>query len=140
MGNEGRFLGKQLQNLQGILSGAAALLEEGGIWSLIGGARVGDGGLAIANIWQTTYTWNVPAIVAGTGSTNAIVAQDVAMSGAAVGDPVLVSPIGSMAIGLLIWGLVHSANNVQLRADYGGTTGAYTAGNVPIKITCIKSG
>mgnify|MGYP003395803618 CR=1 FL=1 len=138
MGNEGRFLNKQLQAIQGIVSGVATLLEEGGIWSLIGGARVGDGGSPIANIWQTTYTWNVPALTSGTGSTNAVVAQDVAMSGAAVGDPVLISPIGSMAMGLLIWGACHSANNVNLRADYTGTTGAYTPGNVPIKITCIK--
>lgn len=99
--------------------------------------RVGSGS-PISNVWAVTYTWNIPAIVPGTGSTNAIVSQDAAMSGAAVGNPVLISPIGSMAFGLLIWGACYSAGVVNLRADYGGTTGAYTPGNVPIRITCIK--
>ena len=105
---------------------------------MLGRTVIGDQGGPITNIWQTTYTWNVPAITRGIGSINERVGQDVAMSGAAVGNPILVSAIGSLDLGMILQGVCSSANNVNLRAQYTGTTGAYTPGNIPVKITCIK--
>ncbi len=113
--------------------------ESTGEWRASSGIGVGlRPNQPITNIWRTIYTWNVPAIVPGTGSINSVVAQDVAMSGAVIGDPILVSPIGSFAVGLLFWGACYSANNVNLRAEYSGTVGAYTPGNVPLKIVDIQ--
>ena len=96
------------------------------------------GGNQLTAAWRTTYTWDIPAIGGVTGSVNGVVTQDVAMSGAAVGDLVLVAPIGSIAFGVHWDGVVHSANNVNLRARQTGTTGDYTPGNVPFKIGIIK--
>ena len=99
--------------------------------------RINDTDLITA-IWQTIYTWNVGAITPGLGSVNAFTSVDAAMSGAAIGDLILAAAIGSIAIGLQVQGFCISANNVSLRAQYQGTTGAYTPGNIPFKIVCIK--
>lgn len=100
-------------------------------------AIINDTGLLTA-IWQTIYTWNVPAITRGIGSTNERVGQNVSMSGAAIGDVILAAAIGSLDLGMIVQGACISANNVLLRAQFTGTTGAYTPGNIPFKITCIK--
>lgn len=96
------------------------------------------GGASVTAAWRTIYTWNIPAVPGIVGSTNAVVSQDVAMSGAAIGDAILVAPIGSMAVDLHVQGFCYSAANVNLRAWYTGSTGAYTPGNVPFKIVALK--
>lgn len=101
------------------------------------GIAVGSGQDIVA-IFRTVYTWNIPAIVPGTGSVNSRVAQDVVVTGAAVGDPILIAPIGSLDAGLTIFGACYSAGVVNLRAEFTGTTGAYTPGNVPVKIVDIS--
>ena len=128
-------------NVEGALAASAVTFNAGVIGSLaVTNLRVGSsvGNDLMTAMWRTTYTWNIPAIPGIVGSINAVVAADVAMSGAAVGDVILVSPIGSFAADVFLNGACYSAANVNLRARYTGSTGAYTPGNVPIKIVAIK--
>lgn len=127
--------------LAGGMTGTAVTLATVGAGSAnFDNLRIGSsaGNNLLTAAWQTIYTWNMPALPGVVGSTNAVVSQDVAMSGAAIGDMVLVAPIGSMALDLHVQGFCYSAANVNLRAWYTGSTGAYTPGNVPFKIVALK--
>jgi len=138
----GRFLNKRMFFGEGLAKGGdsespAVILEDGKV-TLLGGTKVGDGGGPITNIWQVIATINLGAIGGLYGTANGVIGNDVAMSGAAVGDVIVVSAIGSLALGLDYQGACYSANAINVRCSYLGTTGAYTPGNVPFKITCIK--
>ncbi len=151
----GRFINKQIERMDGFRSGGddRAMYFEGdtgiitrplnvegdvtGTNLLVNAVQI-KAGSNITAAWKTVYTWNVPAIAAmNVGSINSIVSQDVAMSGAAVGDFVVAAPVGSVDT-LVGWDAAcYSANNIKLRAWYTGSI-TLTPGNVPFKILDIK--
>jgi hypothetical protein len=100
------------------------------------GASAGNN--AITAAWKTTYTWNMGAIAGVVGSTNSVIAVDVTVSGAQVGDTVIAGVIGSLDQFVQYQAGVYSAGAVNLRAWYTGSVGALTPGNVPFKVTVIK--
>lgn len=96
------------------------------------------GGHSVTAWWSVVATWNMGAVPGSVGSTNSVISTDVGMSGAAVGDMVFAVPVGSFALDLHWDAACYSAAVVNLRARYTGSTGAYTPGNVPFKITALK--
>jgi len=115
-------------NIEGDLTATAAVLNSVKL----------KGGSLVSAWWAVVATWNMGAMPGLVGSTNAVISTDVAVSGAEVGDLVVAAPIGSVALHVHWDAACYSANNVNLRARYTGSTGAYTPGNVPFKITTIK--
>ncbi len=126
--------------IEGNLTATAITLNtvtagSGAITNLRVGSSAGNN--LITAVWKTTYTWNVGAIAGIYGSLSGVTSVDVAMSGATVGDVIVVSPIGSYDLGVSFFGACYSAGAVSLRAQCISTL-ANTVGNVPLKIVDIK--
>lgn len=150
-----RFLGKHLLHCEGIYKGGdgdgPAVVLEGTKPTLIGGATIeGDatatgmtvntlafkGSAALTNIWGIVASLDLGAI-GPTGSTNAVLAANTAMSGAAVGDFMMTAPVSSCNTFLMFAATCISANNVQIRAAYLGS-GGLDPGVITLKVYCIK--
>ena len=136
----GRWLNRQVVRVDGVVKDAdrdVFAAFDGDTFQMNPGVKIADGN-AITAFFRTTYTWNIPAIAAiNLGSINSIVTQDVAMSGASVGDFVVAAPVASINSLVGYDAACYSASNIKLRAWYTGSI-TLTPGNVPFKIVCIK--
>lgn len=136
----GRFLDKFFIEAEGLVKSRDRQVFagfDGDNFQMSPGIKVADGP-AVTGLFRTTYTWNMGAITAmAIGSTDTIITQDVAMSGAAIGDVFFASPTASINA-LVGWDVAcYSAEAVKLRAWYNGSI-TLTPGNVPFKIVCMK--
>ncbi len=123
MSNEGRFLNKRFAQLDGIVTDSGnSIVNESG-WSIIGGARIGDGGTLIANVISAAQvvSLNVGSAV---GSLN--YTRDTVVSGVLPGDVIQATPVGSTPLSLIWSALCYTADVVQIRALHVGSfaTGA----------------
>lgn len=112
-----RFLNKQLTRSDGIVSDQNAevgIINEGGQWSILGGAKIGDGASGIAKVVTTTASLDFAAIQPA-GSAGAVVV-DMAVAGVAPGDTIIANPCTSLT-SAVVWNAVcFSAGAVQVRA------------------------
>lgn len=133
MANEGRFLNKKFLRSGGVVDDdGSSLLNNGGGWEL------NDGSSPIKGVIQTSAVWSLPAVPGIVGSVNAVVSTDIPLTNVAVGDVVFAAPITSLALGVQWRAACYSAGAVNIRANYTGTTGAYTGGAVTWRVVALK--
>lgn len=119
MANEGRYLNKRMVPAEGIRAGGqadAAIVEESGVWSMVGGARLGATAGPIVHVASVLASIDVAAIQP-VGSTGAQ-AVDVALTGVAVGDLCTASPVASVPLGIVWAAACYSAGAVNIRVTH----------------------
>lgn len=136
MANEGRFLNKRFRNLDGIIANnGAAVMEEGGAWSLIGGARIGDGATKVAKLISATTTVSL-SVLNPIGSGNA--GQDIALTGVVPGDLVMAQPVASVPLALMWSVSCYSAGVVHIHGLATSTTGAWDIAGTTWRVFAIQ--
>jgi hypothetical protein len=153
----GRFLNKRIWFCEGIAKSAndeaPAVFFEDGKTKVVGAAAVeGDitatgvtlnsasvkGATSLTHMWSLVATIDLAAAAGIYGSTNGFAEQDVAVSGAAIGDIILVRPVASLGHDYLVSALCLTAGAITVRSTVVGTVGAKTPGNTPFRITSIR--
>lgn len=138
MPNEGRFLGKQMLPADGVEANeGAAIVEEGGKWTIVGGARIGGSGTPLLQIASLLASIDVGQIEPA-GSSGAQVVN-VPFTGVTPGDQIIASPVASLPLHV-VWGAAcYSAGAVNIRVIQTAS-GNIDMGATDWRITAIRHG
>jgi hypothetical protein len=123
MPGEGRFLNSRFIVADGLRGNDDnAIINEGGSWTIVGGAKIGEGATKIAKIISTTAVVSL-SVLNPVGSVN--VGQNMALTGVVPGDLVIAQPVASVPLSLLWNAACYSAGVINIRAAIVGSTGSW---------------
>ncbi len=121
MANEGRYLNKRFALGDGLQGShpSAAIVEEGGVWSLVGGVDIGGVGTKATRLTSVLASIDF-AQIEPSGSTGAKTVN-VTLTGVAPGDQCWASPVQSVPDNIVWAAACYSAGVVNVRAIHTGS-------------------